>query len=101
MRNKKIKKRSFVVVVATAAAALAGLAPSGQNNSGRIWVAAAAASSLVRFYIDEDWSGVFSLLLHTRPDIGFHAGCPFTRHCSAFLTKGPGGNTAPLFVYNV
>lgn len=25
---------------------------------------------------------------NARAYIGFHAGCPFTRHCSAFLTKG-------------
>lgn len=58
-------------------------------------------TGLVQCLIDEDWTGVFSRLPRTKAYIGFHAGCSFTRHCSAFLTKRPGGNTAALFVYNV
>lgn len=58
-------------------------------------------TGLVQCLIDEDWTGVFSRLLRTKAYIGFHAGCSFTRQCSAFLTKRPGGNTAALFVYNV
>ena len=81
--------------------AVSDVAPSGRNNSGCILVAA-AAPALYRALLMKIGVECFpSSSPHTQAYIGFHAGCPFTRHGCAFLTKGPGGKTAALFVYNV
>lgn len=74
----------FAVLKKTAAAAASAAASHVAVCSGGY-----SSTSLVQRYTDEDWSRVFSLVLYTRGYIGFHAGCPFTRLCIAFLTEGP------------